>query len=407
MKKIISIFSLTIVALALFVFVKPVSAATTITVSAGGSIQTAINTASVGDTIYVEAGTYDESINITKPLTIEGAGPDSTILDSNSLYMVSVEANNVTIKDIAITSPLYNGDGDASGIVVSNAGSKSNLHITNVKIHDIGNPIRVTGNGTQGINIGPVNGLEIDHSEIYNIIDNNADSAALGITMWGYSPSNTANNINIHDNVIHNITNLVLSEGIALTSNSTNVTVNHNIITGPFSTAGIYTSSYMDGPVTITNNTVTDASAYGILLKSPFAQTVKGNTVSGAKVGIQVEATATVAPTINRNSISGNTMGLNNLSSSLVDATCNWWGASNGPGPVGPGSGDTVSTKVNFNPWLTTSNLNGPCSGVPFVPAPTNKDQCKKDEWKTFNNPTFKNQGECVSYVVSNEHAGK
>ncbi|OGH48045.1 MAG: hypothetical protein A3A51_02625 [Candidatus Levybacteria bacterium RIFCSPLOWO2_01_FULL_39_10] len=42
-----------------------------------------------------------------------------------------------------------------------------------------------------------------------------------------------------------------------------------------------------------------------------------------------------------------------------------------------------------------------------LVGPPTNKDECKKDGWKTFNNPTFKNQGACVSYVVSNENAGK
>lgn len=42
-----------------------------------------------------------------------------------------------------------------------------------------------------------------------------------------------------------------------------------------------------------------------------------------------------------------------------------------------------------------------------LVGPPTNKDDCKKDGWMTFNNPTFKNQGACVSYVVSNENAGK
>jgi hypothetical protein len=37
--------------------------------------------------------------------------------------------------------------------------------------------------------------------------------------------------------------------------------------------------------------------------------------------------------------------------------------------------------------------------GIPDTAPPTNKDQCKKDGWKSFNNPTFKNQGDCVSYV--------
>ncbi len=37
----------------------------------------------------------------------------------------------------------------------------------------------------------------------------------------------------------------------------------------------------------------------------------------------------------------------------------------------------------------------------PQASAPTNKDQCKKDGWKTFTNPKFKNQGDCVSYVAT------
>lgn len=44
---------------------------------------------------------------------------------------------------------------------------------------------------------------------------------------------------------------------------------------------------------------------------------------------------------------------------------------------------------------------------TPPVVVPTNKDQCKKDGWKTYTSPSFKNQGSCVSYVVSNDKAGK
>ena len=35
----------------------------------------------------------------------------------------------------------------------------------------------------------------------------------------------------------------------------------------------------------------------------------------------------------------------------------------------------------------------------------TDKDQCKKGGWKLFNNPAFKNKGDCVSYFQSNENA--
>ena len=44
---------------------------------------------------------------------------------------------------------------------------------------------------------------------------------------------------------------------------------------------------------------------------------------------------------------------------------------------------------------------------VVVVGPPTDKNQCKNGGWQTFNNPSFKNQGQCVSYVQSNERAGK
>lgn len=46
-------------------------------------------------------------------------------------------------------------------------------------------------------------------------------------------------------------------------------------------------------------------------------------------------------------------------------------------------------------------------SGPVLVGPPTSVDQCKKGVWKTFNNPTFKNQGECVSYVVKHNKPAK
>lgn len=38
------------------------------------------------------------------------------------------------------------------------------------------------------------------------------------------------------------------------------------------------------------------------------------------------------------------------------------------------------------------------------IPAPIDKDQCKKDGWKTFTDPVFKNQGDCVSFVQAKQH---
>jgi hypothetical protein len=53
---------------------------------------------------------------------------------------------------------------------------------------------------------------------------------------------------------------------------------------------------------------------------------------------------------------------------------------------------------------LTNIMVNG-VTEVPLVGPPTSKDQCKHGGWQTFNNPSFKNQGQCVAYV--NHHNGK
>lgn len=51
--------------------------------------------------------------------------------------------------------------------------------------------------------------------------------------------------------------------------------------------------------------------------------------------------------------------------------------------------------------------LGDPCDpdddgdGIADTAPPTDKDQCKKNGWKSFNNPSFKNQGDCVSYVAT------
>jgi hypothetical protein len=41
----------------------------------------------------------------------------------------------------------------------------------------------------------------------------------------------------------------------------------------------------------------------------------------------------------------------------------------------------------------------------PTVGPPSGKGQCRKGGWRKFNNPSFKNQGQCVAYV--NHHNGK
>lgn len=65
----------------------------------------------------------------------------------------------------------------------------------------------------------------------------------------------------------------------------------------------------------------------------------------------------------------------------------------------------THNTSVVLREGLT--GLNSGNSGGYFdyfeliFPTPSHMDECKKGGWESFTTPTFKNQGECVSFVQS------
>ena len=98
------------------------STASDLFVPAGGSIQSAVDFASSGDTIYVAAGTFDENVIIDKPLTLlgaeagtaggdptrDGGGSESDVVTSgNQVAVFQITSSNVTIDGFKI-------DGEAS-----------------------------------------------------------------------------------------------------------------------------------------------------------------------------------------------------------------------------------------------------------------------------------------------------
>lgn len=331
------------------------------------TIQGGINAAVAGDTVLVAPGTYTEQVTINKSITLKSsAGPASTIIDppAAEYYLVSIEADNVILDGFTITNPDYIGTADASGILTYNAGRKSNIRITNCIIHDVGSMTRPTASfGTYGINSGPIDGLEVDHTTVYNIGNSDNTAEAVGIFVWGNDNSDSAININLHDNTVYNIVNPTNdNSGIRIGGFTSDVTINYNTIS-PNVKQGIVTSSGMIGPVTITNNTITGATVYGLLLRSPYPQTVLYNKITNNGTGIYISATSS-APTISENNIYGNTVGLNNDSAYIVNATNNWWGSASGPNTPG---GDTIigASPVVSYPWLLQP-YSPPSRGVRF-----------------------------------------
>jgi hypothetical protein len=132
---------------------------------------------------------------------------------------------------------------------------------------------------------------------------------------------------------------------------------------------------YFDrGDALTTTNVVIDGNfvyrnLFGIRSIGPVTGSLVSNTVyTNTWVGILTldEDSTGIVAAGNQICLNG-IFGFENRGSSSVDATNNWWGAVDGPGPVGSGSGDGVSVNVTFIPFQTF-NPGGVCGGL--VPAP-------------------------------------
>ncbi|MBN2551069.1 MAG: right-handed parallel beta-helix repeat-containing protein [Anaerolineales bacterium] len=95
---------------------------------------------------------------------------------------------------------------------------------------------------------------------------------------------------------------------------------------------GYQTGLDVNGGAAAVDNTRFLANLTGVLLQTGSADLNGGNNFTG-----------------NAN------YGVNNLSGTGIDAENNFWGNCDGPGPVGPGSGDNVSSNVDYDPWIGQS----------------------------------------------------
>ena len=80
------------------------------------------------------------------------------------------------------------------------------------------------------------------------------------------------------------------------------------------------------------------------------------------------------------------------------------------PEQVGNGNAVPATSKLLFRESGTANPANAgngflvdgvSLSSSSSSGSPTNKDECKKGGWQTFDNPSFKNQGDCVSFVAT------
>ncbi|MBK8564252.1 MAG: right-handed parallel beta-helix repeat-containing protein [Saprospiraceae bacterium] len=341
-----------------------------------------------GDVIEVPAGLYTISTTITvnKAVTINGPQDNidprtaAALRTPGSAAEAIVDGNgtvatifNITVAGVVLNGfEVRNGTGD---LIASPAGSpvKNGVTVKYCIVHnstsDEGIQLRnldgggveycrIFSTGGDGIALseGSTNSF-VRHNEVYQ-----SASADGVIYLFDNGPF-----MLVDDNLIYNNT---AADGIKIgnksggnaNSNSAfanNAIVSNNTVTGlaGSSQVGIYINT---SRVNVLNNTITgweSAADAALYLRFNIKQiTVSGNTISSnnraVKVSSGVNAANALTLAINQNAIFGNTYGMLNSSTGVVNAQLNWWGDVSGPSDFGPGTGNSVSSNVNFCPWL-------------------------------------------------------
>ncbi len=137
-------------------------------------------------------------------------------------------------------------------------------------------------------------------------------------------------------------------------------TPGNNLISGNTGD-GIYaTGSDVSGTTIIGNNMGVTALG-GSLPNGTGIELVNGATIQIAQNYIanyasdSIVISSTSSANGSYNCFVHNTGGLYNSNSvATADFTNNWWGSATGSSGTGPGTGDPVSTYVNYSPWLTS-----------------------------------------------------
>jgi len=138
------------------------------------NIQQAINNASAGDTIIIWSGTYNETLTIGKPLTLQGNGSANTIINGRNLgTVIRVTGNGVNISGLKMTGgPSYSGillyknqncrvenctvEGNGDGICI--CGSSNNILKNNYVQNNAGTGIKTQDSETTKSLVGLTNG---------------------------------------------------------------------------------------------------------------------------------------------------------------------------------------------------------------------------------------------------------
>ncbi|MCF7890484.1 right-handed parallel beta-helix repeat-containing protein [Candidatus Bipolaricaulota bacterium] len=270
-------------------------------------------------------------------INLEGSGDNS--FENVDIVDISSEAGGLTAKS------------NASGVdlLESNHNTFENVDIIGISSEAYASamPIASANASALGINL---EGSDDNTFENVDIVDISTYARAVG----DYGASANANTYGVHleesdDNIFENVETRDVS-------NNTSISVT-------FPGQSVPTLSSVRN-----EENANSANSYGIGLYNSSGNLFLFNTIENSGCGL-ISDNLSEGNTIHFSSIINNTeFGVRNESTDSLDAILNYWGSDSGPTHSSnpKGTGDAISDKVAYSPWLADSIVNG--TGIDTAP---------------------------------------
>jgi len=358
------------------------------------TIQAAITAASPGDTILVAAGTYNENVTIDESVILQG-GSGVTLQGSGSGSGFLIKSADITIdefeiKNFAIGIRTYGGYSNFGNLTISNVNIQKNTQNGVLIVYDIFGTVtiedcQITENSQNGIgisNAATIGTLQISNTQVSQNGGHGLFLASTSITnllitdssfdgsqtngFCGITFGTTASNIGVLSMTRGSLSGnkggglyviqapsqfkSIFLNGVDIYNNQeSGIMLGGNALTGALTVENCILQGngweHLDlsggwfQKFSVTGNTFITGNTFN---PGPWCALYIGNLGGfGGEVAVH------------KNDFVSGKWGIGSDNSVSVDATCNWWGADNGPGVIGSGNGDKVYGNVDYNPWIT------------------------------------------------------